>query len=97
MNQRFEWDGAKARSNIAKHAISFETATTVFDDPYAILEFERIEGEEYRWQTLGLAGGNPVVVVVHTLRDDEDVEVVRIISARRADRTERKRYDQQYR
>lgn len=94
MDIRFEWDPVKARSNVAKHGISFETATFVFDDPNALLDFERIEDGKTRWQTLGMAGGAPVLVVAHTIRD-EDIEVIRIISARRADRTERKRYEQQ--
>ena len=91
---KFEWDPAKARSNLSKHGVSFQTATFVFDDPYALLELDRIEDAEYRWQTIGMAEGIPVLVVVHTIRE-EDVEVVRIISARRADRSERKRYEQQ--
>ena len=94
MDKEFEWDPAKARSNERKHGISFETATFVFDDPYSLLELEGIEGGEYRWQTLGMAGDAPVLLVVHTIRD-EDVEIVRIISARRADRSERKRYERQ--
>ncbi len=94
MDREFEWDPVKARSNERKHGISFETATFVFDDPYSLLELERIEGGEYRWQTLGMAGDAPVLFVVHTIRD-EDVEIVRIISARRADRNERKRYERQ--
>ncbi len=94
MDKVFEWDESKARSNHQKHGISFETATFVFDDPFAILELERIEDGEYRWQTLGMAGGAPLLLVVHTILD-EDVEIVRIISARRADRSERRRYEQQ--
>ncbi len=94
MDRRFEWDPDKARSNKRKHGISFETATFVFDDPFSILILERIEDGEDRWQTLGMAGEAPVLLVVHTIRD-EAVEIVRIISARRADRSERKRYERQ--
>lgn len=94
MNKTFEWDPVKARSNHQKHGISFETATFVFDDPFSILELERVEDGEDRWQTLGMAGDAPLLLVVHTIRDG-DVEVIRIISARRADRSERRRYEQQ--
>jgi uncharacterized protein len=94
MDRAFEWDPAKAQSNERKHGISFETATFVFDDPFSILTLDRVEDGEDRWQTLGMAGDAPVLLVVHTIRD-EDVEIVRIISARRADRSERKRYEQQ--
>ena len=94
MDRQFEWDPDKSRSNERKHGISFETATFVFDDPFSVLTLERIEDGEDRWQTLGMAGDAPVLLVVHTIRD-EDVEIVRIISARRADRNERKRYERQ--
>ena len=95
MNVRFEWDKTKDRSNQTKHGIRFETATFVFDDPLAIVELDRIENGEERWQTLGMADGVPLLVVAHTIREEE-IEVIRIISARRADRKERKRYEQQY-
>ncbi len=54
---------------------------------------DRIENDEQRWQTLGMAGGCLLLLVAHTVYIGE-VEVVRIISARRADRYERKRYEQ---
>ena len=54
-----EWDAAKARSNARKHGVRFEDAILVFDDPCALAEQDRFEGGEPRWQTLGLAGGNP--------------------------------------
>lgn len=94
MNTRFEWDTAKARSNFRKHGISFEAATLAFDDPYSITELDRIEGGEYRWQTIGMAFGVSLLLVAHTI-EDEDFECVRIISARRAVRSERNRYEQQ--
>ena len=56
---------------------------------------ERIEGGEYRWQTLGRVGDITLLLVAHTLEEDPDgEEVIRIISARRADPKERKRYEQ---
>lgn len=95
MDTRFEWDTTKARSNLAKHEISFEIAALVFDDPYAIVEQDRIEGGEYRCLAVGKAIGSLLLAVVHTTRD-EDVEIIRIISARRAVRKERKAYERQF-
>jgi uncharacterized protein len=90
---RFEWDESKAQSNERKHGIRFEYATHVFEDPFAIVEQDRIEGTEYRWQTLGLVEGVVLLMVAHTVKDDEQDEIIRIISARRASRKERSRYD----
>lgn len=91
----FEWDAAKASSNLQKHQVSFETALRVFADPFAITHQDRIENGEQRWQTLGSVEGYLLLLVAHTVLDDEDgSEVIRIISARRADKKERKLYEQ---
>jgi uncharacterized protein len=94
---RFEWDVAKAESNRKKHGISFETAVRVFADPYALTEQDRIENGEYRWQTLGMVDGLTLLLVAHVDREDDGSDVIRIISARRANRQERKRYEQEVR
>jgi uncharacterized protein len=92
---RFEWDSVKARTNERKHGISFEDAMHVFDDPYALFEQDRSdEVGERRWQALGLAEGAAVLLVAHTVREEGEDELVRIISARRATRKERTRYEQ---
>jgi uncharacterized protein len=91
---RFEWDAAKADSNIRKHGISFELAVRVFADPLHVTDQDRIEGGEYRWRAIGIVEGVRMIVVAYTWRDDEDVEVVRIISARPAEPAERRRYEQ---
>ncbi|HMN85558.1 MAG TPA: BrnT family toxin [Bauldia sp.] len=91
---RFEWDAAKAAHNRQKHGVSFETATLVFADPHALTDQDRIEGREYRWQTIGLVNGVVLLLVAHTDREVDGEEVVRIISARRADKSERDRYEQ---
>ena len=97
MQTRFEWDDAKAKTNLVKHHISFETAVLVFVDPFALVEQDRIENGECRWQTIGLVNGYLFLLVAHTVQDDEDgTEVIRIISARRAEPKERKRYEQNY-
>lgn len=67
----------------------------VFDDPYALFEQDVAdEVGEQRWRALGLAGGVVLLLVAHTVRDEGVDEVVRIISARRATRKERRRYDE---
>ncbi len=94
---RFEWDADKAAANARKHGVSFDIAALAFADPFALTEQDRIEGGEQRWQTLGMAQGVLLLLVAHTIRDDEDVEVVRIISARPATRPERRKYEEEAR
>jgi uncharacterized DUF497 family protein len=92
---QFEWDEAKAESNRTKHRVSLETAARVFTDPLAVTVQDRIEGTEHRWQTIGLVDTRLLLLVAHTVRDSKDgVEVIRIISARRAEPKERRRYEQ---
>jgi uncharacterized DUF497 family protein len=89
----FEWDPAKAASNLAKHKVSFHEAATVFGDPAAITFSDPDQSEdEDRFLTFGHSvGGHLVLVVVsHTDRGDR----TRIISARRAIRKERKLYEE---
>jgi uncharacterized DUF497 family protein len=91
---RFEWDEAKAKSNRRKHGVSFADAMLVFADPFAMVEQDRLEAGELRWQTLGLVGGMVLLLVAHTVRDEDQDGIIRIISARKATRKERKRYEQ---
>jgi uncharacterized DUF497 family protein len=90
----FTWDDSKSRSNRAKHRISFEIATLVFEDPHALSVFDRLVDGEERWHTIGLAGGIAVVLVVHTWRDQAGEEGIRIISARKATLRERNLYEE---
>ena len=90
----FEWDQAKARSNERKHGVRFDDAMLVFADPFALVEQDRIEDGELRWQTLGLVGEVVLLLVAHTVRGEAEDEIIRIISARKASREERKRYDE---
>ena len=93
---RFEWDEVKSRLNLLKHGISFEQAIQVFEDPWQQLEFDRVvEGEE-RWHTIGAIADLRIVIVVHTMRDADDSEVIRVISARRADGWEERLYGEQF-
>ena len=65
----------------------------IFDDPYALFEQDRTdEAGEPRWQAPGLAGGVLLLLVAHTVREEGEDDVVRLISARRATRKERKPY-----
>ncbi|MDK7587471.1 BrnT family toxin [Alcaligenes faecalis subsp. phenolicus] len=101
MLTRFEWDAAKAATNLRKHGVSFEVALRVFADPFALTGPDRIEHGEQRWQTLGMVNGHLLLLVAHTVleleADDQGVEVIRIISARQADKKERRRYEQENR
>jgi uncharacterized DUF497 family protein len=87
----FEWDADKAQSNLRKHLVSFEDAALVFADPNRIETIDsRADYGEDRWITIGLAEP-ALLVVVYAVRG-EDGEIIRIISARKADKDERAKY-----
>jgi uncharacterized DUF497 family protein len=88
----FEWDETKNRTNAVKHGISFETAKLAFDDPYLVSFPERNVEGEVRWQSLGSADGIAILMIAHTVRDQDGNDVIRIISARKASPSERRRY-----
>jgi uncharacterized DUF497 family protein len=90
----FEWDERKAAANRRKHGISFENAMQAFDDPGSVSEPDRIVDGELRWQTIGLVKGAILLMVAHTISEEGRDEIIRIISARRADRMEHIRYEQ---
>lgn len=96
MTTRFEWDPAKAASNLRKHGVSFEEAARVFSDPFALTQANRVEGGELRWLTIGMVGSTVMLAVAHADREEDDngdtIEIIRIVSARLAGRAERKRY-----
>jgi len=91
---RFEWDEAKNETNKRKHGIDFEAARLVINDPYCLTFVERVTRSEERWHAIGSIENILLIVVVHTYREDNADEVVRIISARRATLHERKLYAQ---
>lgn len=98
---RFEWDEARNRSIQRKHdGVSFEMARLVFEDPLHVSVQDRIEDGEQRWQTLGAVQGLVILVVAHTIAEDdadgEPLEIIRIISARRATPRERRRYEDEH-
>ncbi len=90
----FEWDPDKDAWNYVKHGIRFETAAMVFDDPYHVSQLDRVVDGEERWRTMGLIGGLVIVIVAHTYREQNGEETVRIISARKATKRERKHYEE---
>lgn len=98
----YEWNEAKDRRNQRKHeGISFELAALVFDDERCLIGPERIdETGERRWHAIGAARIEPeiavVLMVVHAYREDDyGEEIIRIISARRAEKHEIRRYQEQ--
>ena len=90
---RFEWDPRKAAANLQKHGISFSEAETAFyDEQAAILpDPDHSAAEEDHFLLLGLSAALRVLVVVHCVR--EAGSVIRLISARKATRSERAQYD----
>jgi len=96
---QFEWDQAKNLSNRRKHGVSFEEAAQVFRDPLYLSWKERVQDGEERWQAFGRVEGLSLLIVAHTIReeleDGSEIEVVRILSARRAEPRERRRYEKE--
>jgi uncharacterized DUF497 family protein len=90
-----EWDPAKAAANLSKHGQSFETAATVLLDPLALTNPDEEHSDiEERWITIGRATNGELIVVVHTWEEiDASAARIRIISARRATRTEASVYE----
>lgn len=89
---QFTWDERKNQSNRQKHGISFETAVLAFDDAQQLSCQDRTVDGEPRWQTLGMVNGIHVLLVAHTVSENGDEEVIRIISARKATPRERRVY-----
>lgn len=90
-NLKFEWDSRKAKSNYKKHGVTFEEAKTAFFDEQAIVYFDPEHSkDEDRFILLGTSHLLSQVVVCHCFREEETV--VRIISARRADKDEASTY-----
>lgn len=89
---RFEWDEAKNRSNTRKHGVSFEEAQTVFLDDHAIrFDDPDHSGDEDRFLMLGISFRLRILIVCHCYRESD--RVIRIISARKATRSETRNYE----
>lgn len=92
MYEGFEWDPAKAATNLRKHGVSFEEASTVFDDALSItIDDEAHSDEEPRFVTMGRSDPGRLVTVCHCDRNQR----IRIISARPAERYEQRQYEQE--
>jgi uncharacterized DUF497 family protein len=92
IHYRFEWDDAKARTNVAKHGITFDEARTVFFDRWAIESYDVEHSiHEDRLMITGMSDHNRLLVVAFTFRD---FETIRIISARRAKRNEEQTFEE---
>ncbi len=99
LRYRFEWDSNKERINIQKHdGITFRLASTVLHDPLAMTIYDTEHSEtEDRWISLGQAANGQTLVVIHTftpIEGEANKIEVRLISARKADRDERRDYEQ---
>lgn len=90
---KFEWDTNKEKINIKKHGVTFEQALYVFADKFALNKFDDEHSEEEdRWVILGKSLNKTLLLVVHTFRDIDGTEFVRIISARKATKKEKLAY-----
>ena len=90
---RFEWDSAKDRTNQRKHGISFDEARTAFlDERGRLMHDPDHSDEEDRYVLLGFSSDQRLLVVCHSYRSDD--EVIRVFSARKANRRERAAYAQ---
>ena len=90
---RFEWDDRKALANRRKHGVTFDEARTVFLDEDALLIADEDHSEEEdRFILLGMSAHLRTLIVCHCYREGD--EIIRIISARKANKTERRQYDE---
>jgi uncharacterized DUF497 family protein len=98
---KYEWDEGKDELNRRKHGISFEFATLVFNDVNVALRLDRVdEYGEQRWHAIGTIQAEPgeelLLLVVHVYRENQDDEqIIRIISARPASNDDVRRYQEQ--
>ena len=91
MNVIFRWDESKNKSNVLKHGISFEEAQTVFyDDLAKLVPDPDSEVEEERFILLGMSSHHKILIVCHCYRESD--EHIRIISARKATKHEKREY-----
>jgi uncharacterized protein len=88
---KFEWDPQKADSNLRKHGVSFQEAASVFGDALSITYYDPDHSSrEHRFITVGMSRSGRVLMVAHTDRGDN----IRIISARKTTRKERRYYEE---
>jgi len=91
---KFEWNDEKNLTNQEKHGVSFEEAREVFEDPLQISKLDhRFNYFEERWITIGSTKQYQILVVANMFFTDEGEEIIRIISARKANTNERRSYE----
>ena len=88
---RFEWHPPKAEANLQTHGVSFAEAVTVLEDDYALTREDPDAIEEARFATLGLSSRGDLLVVVYTYREPE---IIRLISAWKANKRQRTLYEE---
>ena len=92
---RFEWDSVKARTNEQKHKTTFLESCYIFSDEYILTLFDDKHSEnEDRWISIGKTPNGKIIVVVHTYKTLGNEEIIRIISARPATKSENTQYYQ---
>ena len=90
MSLTFEWDDIKSVRNLKKHSVSFDEAKTVFNDPLARITDDKGHSIlEKRWQIIGLSINNRIIITAYAEKNDR----IRIISARKAEPSERRKYE----
>jgi uncharacterized protein len=96
LRYEFDWDPNKERANIRKHGISFRQAASVFRDPNQLSIFDDTHSQkEERWITLGIDSAGILRVIVHTFDQvDKNLCRIRMISARKANPKETKKYNE---
>lgn len=95
---QFEWDEAKAASNLTKHGVDFSEAMGVMLDPLLMTRYDdEHSDDEERWVSLGRSEQGRVLVVVHTFTaTGPETALVRVISARLPTKRERQQYEEQH-
>ncbi len=92
---KFEWDENKNKINQKKHGIAFDEVKVIFEDDYSILfDDPDHSDDEDRFLIIGMSDNKGICIVSHCYRGAD--EIIRIISARKATKTERKIYDEQF-
>ncbi len=95
METQYTWDEEKARANLRKHGVSFESAKEVFEDPNQVVAENYFTGGEQRYQIIGMTHKSVLLLVVFVDRDSPDIEIIHIVSARKAESLEEEADEEQ--
>jgi uncharacterized DUF497 family protein len=97
LETRFTWDAAKARRNRRLHGVSFRVAAGIFADPFIVVQENIEDDSEQRYHAIGMTGSTALLLVVFVDRSEADLEIIRIVSARKANDYEQSAYQDQFR